>query len=82
MNNAKFYVFFTVYKICHIGRSFHNEHASELHNNQPTLTLNFEGHFIKNLLANPCGGGVEYLHRDPASRKRRRNGAKKGRAIA
>jgi hypothetical protein len=23
---------------------------------------------------NPCGGGVEYLHRDPASRKRRRNG--------
>jgi hypothetical protein len=24
--------------------------------------------------ANPCGGGVEYLHRDPASRKRRRNG--------
>jgi hypothetical protein len=33
-------------------------------------------------LHNPCGGGVEYLHRDPASRKRRRNGAKKGRAIA
>jgi hypothetical protein len=31
---------------------------------------------------NPCGGGVEYLHRDPASRKRRRNGTKKGRAIA
>jgi hypothetical protein len=23
---------------------------------------------------NPCGGGVEYFHRDPASRKRRRNG--------
>jgi hypothetical protein len=21
-----------------------------------------------------CGGGVEYLHRDPASRKRRRKG--------
>jgi hypothetical protein len=33
-------------------------------------------------LLNPCGGGVEYLHRDPASRKRRRNGAKKGRAVA
>jgi hypothetical protein len=30
----------------------------------------------------PCGGGVEYLHRDPASRKRRRNGTKKCRAIA
>jgi hypothetical protein len=30
----------------------------------------------------PCGGGVEYLHRDPASSKRRRNWAKKGRAIA
>jgi hypothetical protein len=26
---------------------------------------------------NPCGGAVEYLHRDPASRKRRRNGTKK-----
>jgi hypothetical protein len=31
---------------------------------------------------NPCGGGVEYLHREPASRKRRRNGTKKGCAIA
>jgi hypothetical protein len=31
---------------------------------------------------NPCGGGVEYLHRDPASHKRQRNGTKKGRAIA
>jgi hypothetical protein len=30
----------------------------------------------------PCGGGVEYLHRDPASRKRRRNGTKRGRSIA
>jgi hypothetical protein len=26
---------------------------------------------------NPCGGGVEYLHREPASRKRRRNWTKK-----
>jgi hypothetical protein len=26
------------------------------------------------LQTSPCGGGVEYLHRDPASRKRRRNG--------
>jgi hypothetical protein len=33
-------------------------------------------------LENPCGGGAEYLHREPASRKRRRNGTKKGRAIA
>jgi hypothetical protein len=24
--------------------------------------------------SDPCGGGVEYLHRDPASRRRRRNG--------
>jgi hypothetical protein len=32
--------------------------------------------------ANPCGGRVEYLHRDPANRKRRWNGAKKCRAIA
>jgi hypothetical protein len=35
-----------------------------------------------NILINPCGGGVEYLHRETASRKRRRNGTKKGRAIA
>jgi hypothetical protein len=27
-------------------------------------------------IGNPCGGGVEYLHRDPASRKRRQNGTK------
>jgi hypothetical protein len=26
------------------------------------------------LVSSPCGGGVEYLHRDPASRKRRRKG--------
>jgi hypothetical protein len=25
-------------------------------------------------LLHPCGGGVEYLHRDPASRRRRRKG--------
>jgi hypothetical protein len=31
---------------------------------------------------NPCGGGVEHLHREPASRKRRQKGLKKGRAIA
>jgi hypothetical protein len=35
-----------------------------------------------NWAINPCGGGVEYLHREPASRKRRRNVTKKGRAIA
>jgi hypothetical protein len=29
------------------------------------------GTFLKAL---PCGGGVEYLHRDPASRRRRRKG--------
>jgi hypothetical protein len=26
------------------------------------------------LTGNPCGGGVEYFHRDPASRRRRRKG--------
>jgi hypothetical protein len=26
------------------------------------------------LKGNPCGGGVEYLHRDPTSRRRRRKG--------
>jgi hypothetical protein len=25
-------------------------------------------------LTHPCGGGVKYLHRDPASRRRRRKG--------
>jgi hypothetical protein len=38
----------------------------------------FEINWINNnFILNPCGGGVEYLHRDPASRKRRRNGTKK-----
>jgi hypothetical protein len=32
-----------------------------------------EGKRKKNGL-NPCGGGVEYLHRDPASRRRRQKG--------
>jgi hypothetical protein len=34
------------------------------------------------IIRHPCEGGVEYLHRDPANRKRRRNGTKKSRAIA
>jgi hypothetical protein len=25
-------------------------------------------------VSSPCGGGIEYLHRDPASRRRRRKG--------
>jgi hypothetical protein len=29
---------------------------------------------ILELTQHPCGGGVEYLHRDPASRRRRRKG--------
>jgi hypothetical protein len=28
----------------------------------------------KSVARNPCGGGFEYLHRDPASRRRRRKG--------
>jgi hypothetical protein len=31
---------------------------------------------IDQILANPCGGGVEYLHCDPASRSRRQKGLK------
>jgi hypothetical protein len=30
--------------------------------------------FSSEELVPPCGGGVEYLHRDPASRRRRRKG--------
>jgi hypothetical protein len=30
--------------------------------------------FSKRYKRDPCGGGVEYLHRDPASRRRRRKG--------
>jgi hypothetical protein len=43
---------------------------------------NVENNFDYRNMINLCGGGVKYLHRDPASRKRRWNGAKKGRAIA
>jgi hypothetical protein len=35
-----------------------------LYNEKTTITDSF----------NPCGGGVGYLHRDPASRRRRRKG--------
>jgi hypothetical protein len=47
---------------------------AELHNKTVSRYIYIE--------VNPCGGGVEYLHRKPASRKRRRNGTKKARAIA
>jgi hypothetical protein len=57
-----------------INRDIHNSIFKEL------CMIYTEQH---NSTPNPCGGGVEYLHRDPASRKRRRNGTKKkGRAIA
>jgi hypothetical protein len=50
------------------------------------LNWRSHGHQTARLLRiqaqNPCEGGVEYLHRDSASRKRRRNGTKNGRAIA
>jgi hypothetical protein len=47
-------------------------------------TQNYIAEFVGIFTAcqKPCGGGVEYLHREPASRKKRRNGTKKGRAIA
>jgi hypothetical protein len=32
------------------------------------------GRELTSRLVYPCGGGVEYLHRDPASRRRRRKG--------
>jgi hypothetical protein len=41
------------------------------------LVVRAEGLFWRQLgrqRQNPCGGGVEYLHRDPASRRRRRKG--------
>jgi hypothetical protein len=34
----------------------------------------YKGNGLKEYKRNPCEGGVEYLHRDPASRKRRRKG--------
>jgi hypothetical protein len=40
----------------------------------PTIPLRYiSGHSDKNEVL-PCGGGVEYLHRNPASRRRRRKG--------
>jgi hypothetical protein len=50
--------------------------------NYANITVGFSLLSLPSSMGNLCGGGVEYLHRDPASRKRRRNGAKKGRAIA
>jgi hypothetical protein len=34
----------------------------------------FQSLYDKYFPGYPCGGGVEYLHRDPASRSRRRKG--------
>jgi hypothetical protein len=51
-------------------------HAHDFSNNNCNIIPHLS------IYVNPCGGGVEYLHREPASRKRRRNGTKKGRAIA
>jgi hypothetical protein len=45
-----------------------------------TLTVTVIGSSIVKLSRNsfirihPCGGGVDYLHRDPTSRRRRRKG--------
>jgi hypothetical protein len=38
------------------------------------LTISRNVTLTLTLTVNPCGGGVEYLHRDPASRRRRRKG--------
>jgi hypothetical protein len=52
--------------------------------NTSTISVFYEGpcrRFIGNsegrLQSNPCGGGIEYLHRNPASRRRRRKGKSK-----
>jgi hypothetical protein len=35
----------------------------------------YKREFIREFNSYPCGGGVEYLHRDPASRRRRQKGS-------
>jgi hypothetical protein len=48
---------------------------SSLCNNRTAFSVRGPcGDYITRITSAPCGGGVEYLHRDPASRKRRRNG--------
>jgi hypothetical protein len=46
----------------------------EISSDHNLMSVNFP--MDSNVTANPCGGGVEYLYRDPASRKKRRNGTK------
>jgi hypothetical protein len=36
---------------------------------------------VKSEFSPPCGGGVEYLHRDPASRRRRRKGKSRSETV-
>jgi hypothetical protein len=40
-----------------------------------------KGSAFVNIRVSPCGGGVEFLHRDPASRKRRRKGSLKSETV-
>jgi hypothetical protein len=44
------------------------------HGNEPSSSI--KGRIFLDQLRDrsPCGGGIEYLHRDPASRRRRRKG--------
>jgi hypothetical protein len=43
----------------------------------PNHLAGINGSQFRSKKRNPCGGGVEYLHRDPASRRRRRKGSLK-----
>jgi hypothetical protein len=48
-------------------------------NKQPTFSMETRDYISGRADKNegksvPCGGGIEYLHRDPASRRRRRKG--------
>jgi hypothetical protein len=55
-----------------MGALFRDGLADETVGRNITLTLTLSSIHIY-----PCGGGVEYLHRDPASRRRRRKGKSK-----
>jgi hypothetical protein len=44
------------------------------------LSLKYNPLDVK-LRINPCGGAVEYIHRDPASRRRRERGSLKSETV-
>jgi hypothetical protein len=67
----------SVFNVVHVTASSKQQNCKHIYNNKCFLwglCWRFLGDSGGHLQSHLCGSGVEYLHRDPASRKRRRKG--------